>query len=278
MKSQTRLSIGCILLGAWLHACADEMSHAPIVDALRGGAIERGLDLATQAAGEGDPWAMDIVGLLYLSGPKPIGRDFARARQWLEKAAAAGNGDAMSRLGEIFANGWGVPENKALAVDWYRRGAEQGSYSAMNNLATALLAGEAMTRNIPEGLEWLRKAAEKDPVAQENLAHILRSGEFGETDRQAAFDLFRKAAERGSSRAMISIAQMYFNGEMGKPDIALSCRWALLAYPKGRREASEHLNGVCRTRMSQEALAAEVDAAKRWIDAHPDAFGALARP
>jgi uncharacterized protein len=57
---------------------------------------------------------MNNLGWLYqtCSG---VPQDYARAREWFEKAAAAGHGAAMSHLAWLYKNGWGVPRDPAHA-------------------------------------------------------------------------------------------------------------------------------------------------------------------
>ncbi len=159
----------CCVLSIEQAPGADGASQRSITQALRSGDLQRAFDLAVRGAQEGDSWAMDALGLMYLSGQSPVGRDYAAAKEWLTKAAAAGNGNAMNRLGEMYFNGWGVPKDEAEAVVWYRRGVDQGSHAAMNNLALCLLNGVSVSNNVEEGLALLREAAEQDATAKGEL-------------------------------------------------------------------------------------------------------------
>jgi uncharacterized protein len=42
----------------------------------------------------------------------------------MHKAASQGNHGAQVRLGEMYADGLGVPQNYQTAVSWYRKAAE----------------------------------------------------------------------------------------------------------------------------------------------------------
>jgi hypothetical protein len=48
--------------------------------------------------------------------------------------AETGDAAAQNRLGLIYQNGEGVPQNDAEAVRWYLKAAEQGYADAQNNL------------------------------------------------------------------------------------------------------------------------------------------------
>ena len=60
--------------------------------------------------------------------------DYAEARKWYEKAAAAGNANAMNNLGDLYFNGNGVPEDYAEARKWYEKAAAAGNEVAKANL------------------------------------------------------------------------------------------------------------------------------------------------
>jgi localization factor PodJL len=54
-------------------------------------------------------------------------QDLAEARQWLEKAARAGNADAEMELADIYARGLGVSEDKIEAYAWNAIAAAHGN-------------------------------------------------------------------------------------------------------------------------------------------------------
>src|SRR5215470_2049819 len=60
--------------------------------------------------------------------------DYATAMRLWRSLADQGNADAQSRLGFLYQNGRGVPQNDAAAVSWYRKAADQGRAPAQVNL------------------------------------------------------------------------------------------------------------------------------------------------
>lgn len=89
------------------------------------------------AAAVGDVPAMIQLGQYYKGG-MGVPRDYAKAREWWEKAAATGRTgslEAMNELGDLYyAGGPGLKEDDAKAVEWYERAAAGGYRSAMCNL------------------------------------------------------------------------------------------------------------------------------------------------
>ena len=73
------------------------------------------------------------LGLLYANG-QGVTQDYAKAREWFEKAAAEGDADAMNNLGILYHNGQGVPQDDAKAREWYERAAAKGDASAKKAL------------------------------------------------------------------------------------------------------------------------------------------------
>jgi TPR repeat protein len=77
--------------------------------------------------------AMNLLGLLHLKC-RGIPCDYAQARHWFQKAAAAGSTAAMHNLGAMYEHGHGVAQDYAQARGWYRRAAEAGNGPAAERL------------------------------------------------------------------------------------------------------------------------------------------------
>jgi len=63
-----------------------------------------------------------------------VAQDYAQAREWYQKAADAGNADAMNNLGWLYANGHGVAQDYAQAREWYQKAADAGNRDAKQAL------------------------------------------------------------------------------------------------------------------------------------------------
>ena len=78
-------------------------------------------------ADKGDGDAMGSLGVVYAKG-QGVAQEYAKAREWNEKAAQKGNANAMTNLGVLYASGQGVAQDyaKARGLDpttpWTRRG------------------------------------------------------------------------------------------------------------------------------------------------------------
>jgi len=74
---------------------------------------------------QGDAEAQDFLGTLYFKG-WGVPQDYAKARQWWEKAAAQGRASAQNDLGLLYANGLGGPQDVVQSHMWYSLAAGNG--------------------------------------------------------------------------------------------------------------------------------------------------------
>jgi len=86
---------------------------------------------------------MRNLGLLYDNG-QGVAQDYAKAREWYEKAADKGDAGAMRNLGLLYNNGQGVAQDYAKAREWYEQAADKGDGRAtayLENLSIREVAG-----------------------------------------------------------------------------------------------------------------------------------------
>jgi TPR repeat protein len=99
-------------------------------------------------------WFIAALLLLLLSGTGWAGweegltaykdRDYSTAfREWLP-LAEGGDVRAQNKLGLMYRNGWGVPQDDTEAVKWYRRAAEKGDASAQYSLGSMYEEGRGV--------------------------------------------------------------------------------------------------------------------------------------
>ena len=72
------------------------------------------LPILQKVADDGDPMAMDYLGVLYQTG-NGVSQDLSQAREWFQKAAEAGDLAGVTNLGAIYGNGEGTPEDYGKA-------------------------------------------------------------------------------------------------------------------------------------------------------------------
>lgn len=82
-----------------------------------------------------------------------------RVGKWYRLAAERGQGLAQFKLGVMYANGKGVPEDDKQAVKWYRLAAEQGNAKSQYNLGLMYDNGEGVPEDDVIAYMWWNLAA-----------------------------------------------------------------------------------------------------------------------
>lgn len=127
--------------------------------------LERLLPLAEA----GDPAAQCAVGQK-LSFGEGVARDSAAAATWYERAARAGNVDAMVNLAALLRNGRGVPRDPRAAATWLERALPHDGLFAPFELGQMYAAGEGIARDVQRAEELFRRAlASGHPEARKAL-------------------------------------------------------------------------------------------------------------
>ena len=82
--------------------------------------------------------------------------DFKKTLQVAEQ----GNAQAQFNLGWMYANGQGVRQDDAQAVQWFGKAAEQGIAQAQYNLGVMYANGLGVRQNYKIAKEWFGKACD----------------------------------------------------------------------------------------------------------------------
>ena len=80
----------------------------------------------------------------------------------------------MVNLGMHYANGLGVVRDYAKAREWYEKAAAKDNTTAMLNLAVLYHNGQGVARNYAKAREWLNKAADRGDVHAKALLKQIR--------------------------------------------------------------------------------------------------------
>jgi len=119
-------------------------------------------------AKQGNADAQVKVGLMYDNG-QGVPQDYKIAMKWYRLAAEQGDAFAQYFLGLMYDNGQGVPQDDKTAVKWYRLAAEQGDADAQNNLGNAYGRGQGVIQDYVRAHMWLNIAASSgDKTASKN--------------------------------------------------------------------------------------------------------------
>ena len=141
---------------------------------------------------------------------------YAQADQKLIDKANKGDADAMVILARCYENGAGVDIDSVAALSWYRKAAERGNALAWMRISVYHLMGSQMPKDTAQYLairqEWLKKQA---PEAMSAMAVTYLNGTGVTPDTARAVELWRKAAQKGDSRGLQELGDMYYWGLFG---------------------------------------------------------------
>ena len=154
--------------------------------------------------------------------------------QWSDLRSEAGAiASANFRIGDMYADGNGVPKDTHEAERWYKRGvdmesagAQAGWLMAQVYLANAYLQSKGVPLDYGEAMHWMRKAAENGyRQAQVNLGSMYRDGQGTPQNYGEAMYWYRKAADQGSAVAEGMIGRLYFHGRGVIRDFTEAATW-----------------------------------------------------
>ena len=128
--------------------------------------IQAALKWYESAAKARNPQAMFRMGVFYLDGMGPIGKDPQKAAKFFYDSAKMGYAQAQYNLASLFSEGRGVMKDDAAALFWYLQAAKQGDTASARTIGIFYLEGRGVSRSISKAELWLKKAAAAgDPEA-----------------------------------------------------------------------------------------------------------------
>ena len=137
----------------------------------------------------------------------------SRARQYPEKCNA-GDADACFNLGQVYANGEGVAQDKAKAAQLFRKACDAGSSSGCNNLGFAYDSGAGVAQDKVKAAELFKKTCDAgDAHGCSNLGSAYAYGVGTTQDKAKAAHLYQKACDGGVAVSCIILGDIYALGE-----------------------------------------------------------------
>lgn len=152
---------------------------------------------------------------------------YITAMQEAKKRLAANPNDsvAMTLIGVLYDQGFGVKLDHATAAHWYRLAADHGNREAIFALALAKLIGQGVPKDRAGAAALFAKAAAMNHAGALYNLGILAVEFNGTPDFAKAADYFRRSAELGSDDAAYALALCYRNGRGVPKDDKLAAQW-----------------------------------------------------
>ena len=163
-------------------------------------------------------------------------------QQQLMRLAAQGNASAQNQLGQLYANGRGVPQDYSTAGGWYEKAAAQGHVWAQNQLGQLSADGLGVPQDYKKARQWWEQAATHGVAqAQYNLGQLYANGRGVPQNYATARGWYEKAAVQGHAWAQAQLGQLYANGRGVPQDLTTARRWYEKAAAQGNAWAQAQL-------------------------------------
>jgi TPR repeat protein len=146
--------------------------------------------------------------------------------------------------------------------------AQKGDPVAQNNVAVMLATGQGVAQNYKEAAKWYEKAAQQGfAVAQGNLGQLYEKGWGVPRDPGAAAVWYQLAADQGDEWSQLSLGQMHANHMIADPDMVAAYAWLTLASKSKTvelaKQAGEAMKAV-KPRLKPAQLKEAESRAKNW--------------
>jgi uncharacterized protein len=195
----------------------------------------------TPLAEQGEVVAQYSLGEMYING-YGVPQDYKTAMKWFTLAAEQGDATAQAWLGSMYYNGYGVPPDYKTAVKWFTLAAEQGDATAQAWLGSMYHDGEGVPQDYQTAMKWFTLAAEQgDATAQAWLGPMYYNGYGVPPDYKTAVKWFTLAAEQGDATAQAWLGSMYHNGDGVPKHYKTAMKWTTLAAEQGNASAQSNL-------------------------------------
>jgi TPR repeat protein len=203
---------------------------------------QQGRKLIEEGAAAGDPFAMRLAGVGYLSREFGI-YDLAKAVELMRKAADAGDPIAMAQFAEFLYSGRGLARDEAKALDYMRRAADAGFTFAQFRLGWWITQryNKRETEDLSEGIKWYERAYQKGYWfdALVNLANARRLARATPWfDTQHSYALLQLCAPYAHGRCHYWLAATYRTGAGTAQDLVKAYAHYTVARQLGRQEAA----------------------------------------
>jgi TPR repeat protein len=271
-KQQADLTLaGVANITTQLHAQMDEDTKKKVFAVFQTG------------ADHGHTISMGFLGLFYSEG-FGVAQDYAKSREWYEKAAAKDNANAMYELGQIYSEGFGVARDYAKAREWFEKAAAKDNSNAMFELGVLYSNGQdsngqGLPQDYAKAREWFEKAASGttqsrivEGGAMWNLGFLYANGLGVARDYAMAREWYEKAADKGDANAMFELGVLYSNGQdsngQGVPqDYAKAREWFEKAADKDNSGAMFYLGVLYADGLG---VAQDYSKAREWYEKAAD--------
>jgi TPR repeat protein len=167
---------------------------------------EKAFAIYNQLAAQGNPEAMNGLGLLYSKGVGTAEND-QQALSWFQKSAQNGYTGAWYNLALVYKNGLSVPQDFVKAYSYYSQGASLNNAMCIYGQGYMLYKGYGCTQDYAQASAFFKRgAALGDEGSYFMLGLCYRNGYGIAVNLDSAKYWLQKAVARGDQRAVTELA------------------------------------------------------------------------
>ncbi len=162
--------------------------------------------------------------------------NYEEAFKFYKKAANKDYAKACNALGRMYYYGYGVEENTEEAIKMLKKSVDLG-----DTIAYTLLGGVYENIDINKALDYYKKGASlKNASAMISLADLYYEGKYVQQNLSKSIEWYEKAADLNDGRAQFKVAYMYHMGEGYDKNMQKAIEWYEKAAKNG--EVSSYYN------------------------------------
>lgn len=140
----------------------------------------------------------------------PSEEDMAIAVGLAKEAAAEGDPEGLYVLGQLYHRGEGMEPDYGKAFGYFQKALAAGCEKAKSFLAIYYVTGNVVERNLPLAEQYLQDQMTKnDAVAYIIMGDFVFQGAFADIEWSSFAGYFQKAVEAGEPFGMIKLAEKY---------------------------------------------------------------------
>jgi uncharacterized protein len=215
----------------------------------------------------------------------------AQAVMELKPLAEQGNAEAQFRLGSLYYQGLGLPQDYREAATWFRKAAEQQYVYAQVTLGTIYAEGVqgVFEKDYPQALMWFIFAGAQGDMEAIELRDVLAArmtpAQIAEAQKMARefkpqdaytklYHELKTLAEKGNALAQLKIGFMYYSGKGISRDYGKAIHWFKQSAQQGNPLAQSNVGYMYK---EGEGVPQDYSEAAKWYRQASERGNALAQ-
>jgi len=147
---------------------------------------------------------------------------------------------ALTRLGILYLNGWGVEQDRETGTDYIKQAADDGFSMAEYYMGLVYEMGYGVDKDYETAMEWFSLAAAKEYApALNQIGYMYFNGYGVDADYEQAVYYEKLAAAQGYVAAQVNLGFLYENGYGVEQNLSTALAYYEMAASEGYDGAEE---------------------------------------